>query len=183
MTNPARPRAYLAGPDVFLPNAAEIGRAKQRICEAHGIEGAYPGDGDYRRMAGLPPREAGVAAFDVCIEMIDSCQLGFVNMTPFRGPSMDVGTAVEMGYMYAKGLPVFGYSAARSSYAERIQPDGLFIEPFDLCEILMAPGAVKRSTGELPVLASSTSAALDLTAMDAFAECVRRAAVFLAAKR
>ncbi len=179
MTGRARPRAYLAGPDVFLPNAAEVGLAKRRICEAHGIDGAYPGDGDYRRMAGLAPREAGVAAFDVCIEMIDSCDLGFVNMTPFRGPSMDVGTAVEMGYMYARGLPVFGYSGASSAYADRIVPDGLFVEPFDLCEILMAPGTVKRSTGSLPVLGAGGNGSNDLVAMEEFAECVRRAAAHL----
>lgn len=183
MKTPIRPRAYLAGPDVFLANAAEIGAAKKRLCEAHGIEGAYPGDGDYQRMAGLAPRDAGVAAFDVCIEMIDSCDLGFVNMTPFRGPSMDVGTAVELGYMYAKGMPVFGYSAVASSYAERIAPDGLFVEPFDLCEILMAPGAVKRSTGELPALSTARHDPPDLSAMDAFAESLRRAAAYFAMRR
>lgn len=175
MTKRSRPRAYLAGPDVFLPNAAEVGLAKKRLCEIHGLEGAYPGEGDYGRMAGLSPREAGIAAFDVCIEMIDSCDLGFVNMTPFRGPSMDVGTAVEMGYMHAKGMPVFGYSGVASAYAERVAPDGLFVEPFDLCEILMAPGTVKRSTGDFPALAGRAGAAIDLTAMEAFAECVRRA--------
>jgi hypothetical protein len=96
---------------------------------------------------------------------------------------MDVGTAVELGYMYAKGMPVFGYSATATSYAERIEPDGWFIEPFDLCDILMAPAAVQRSTGALPILSPAKSPPFDLSAMAAFAECVGRASAFLAARR
>ncbi|MDR9459781.1 MAG: hypothetical protein RI591_06525, partial [Dehalococcoidia bacterium] len=32
-------RVYLAGPDVFFPNAIEIGNAKKRICAQYGFEG------------------------------------------------------------------------------------------------------------------------------------------------
>lgn len=182
MTTNERPRAYLAGPDVFLSDSAVVAVEKKRICEARGIEGVYPGEGDYGRMAGLSPSDAGIAAFDVCIEMIDECDLGFVNMTPFRGPSMDIGTAVEMGYMYAKGMPVFGYSDASTAYADRISQDGLFVEPFGLCDILMAPGAVQRSTGDLPTLGQQAGPSFEVSAMEAFTECVERAAAFLAAR-
>jgi nucleoside 2-deoxyribosyltransferase len=34
------PPVYLAGPDVFLPDSAEIGRRKQAICAAHGLDGS-----------------------------------------------------------------------------------------------------------------------------------------------
>jgi nucleoside 2-deoxyribosyltransferase len=33
-----------------------------------------------------------------------------VNLTPFRGPSADVGSAYEMGFMRALGRPIFAYS-------------------------------------------------------------------------
>ena len=31
---------YLAGPDVFLPNAIEVGKKKKAICEEFGFEGS-----------------------------------------------------------------------------------------------------------------------------------------------
>src|SRR5262249_53225002 len=37
-------KIYLAGPDVFLPDAVEIGRRKAVICAAHGVTGLYPLD-------------------------------------------------------------------------------------------------------------------------------------------
>ena len=37
-------KIYLAGPDVFLPDAVEIGRQKAAICAAHGLTGLYPLD-------------------------------------------------------------------------------------------------------------------------------------------
>ena len=33
-------KIYLAGPDVFLPDAVEIGRRKVDICAAHGADRA-----------------------------------------------------------------------------------------------------------------------------------------------
>ena len=37
-------KIYLAGPDVFLPDAVEIGRRKAAICARHGLSGLYPLD-------------------------------------------------------------------------------------------------------------------------------------------
>ena len=37
-------KIYLAGPDVFLPDAIEIGRRKAAICARHGVTGHYPLD-------------------------------------------------------------------------------------------------------------------------------------------
>ena len=37
-------KIYLAGPEVFLPDALEIGRRKSRICARHGMTGLYPLD-------------------------------------------------------------------------------------------------------------------------------------------
>ena len=37
-------RVYLAGPDVFLANAREIGARKRAICERHGLVGVFPAD-------------------------------------------------------------------------------------------------------------------------------------------
>jgi nucleoside 2-deoxyribosyltransferase len=37
-------RVNLAGPEVFLANAREIGLRKRVICERHGLVGIFPGD-------------------------------------------------------------------------------------------------------------------------------------------
>ena len=49
-----------------------------------------------------------------------SCDLLIANCTPFRGVSMDVGTAFEIGFMRALGRPVFGYSNTPADYAARV---------------------------------------------------------------
>jgi nucleoside 2-deoxyribosyltransferase len=43
-SNPTRPRIYLAGPEVFLPNANDIGAAKAALCAEAGFEGVFPLD-------------------------------------------------------------------------------------------------------------------------------------------
>jgi nucleoside 2-deoxyribosyltransferase len=42
--------------------------------------------------------------------VMQTCDAMIVNLTPFRGPSADVGSAYEMGFMRALGRPIFAYS-------------------------------------------------------------------------
>ncbi len=37
-------KIYLAGPDVFLPNAIEEGERLKALCEEYGYEGLFPMD-------------------------------------------------------------------------------------------------------------------------------------------
>ncbi|MGH9887005.1 MAG: nucleoside 2-deoxyribosyltransferase, partial [bacterium] len=135
------PRVYLAGPDVFLPDAVAQGERKKAICRAHGLDGRYPLD-----VAALPPelepRAQARALFDAMIRLMDECDAGIANLTPFRGPSMDVGTAVEIGFLHARGKRVFGYTNDPRDYARRVSADGLLIEAFGLCDNLMIEGAI-----------------------------------------
>ena len=52
-----RPRVYLAGPDVFLPDALAVGEAKKRLCADHGLEGVFPLDNPIDHLDGLPPEQ------------------------------------------------------------------------------------------------------------------------------
>ena len=57
-------KIYLAGPDVFLPDAVEIGRRKVELCTRHGLTGLYPLDNAIdpaakRRLAGDISRQRG----------------------------------------------------------------------------------------------------------------------------
>jgi nucleoside 2-deoxyribosyltransferase len=167
-------RIYLSGPDVFFSNAIEIGQAKKKICAQFGFEGVYPLDADFSCLLELENMsDMGYASFRLMVELMDSCDLVIANMTPFRGPSMDVGTAVEIGYMHGCGKPVFGYTNVVAGYADRVAPDGFTVEPFGLTDNCMVEGPV-HETGAV-VIRHAAPAGEIYTCLDGFTECVRQA--------
>jgi nucleoside 2-deoxyribosyltransferase len=159
---------YLAGPDVFLPESAEIGRRKQAICAAHGLEGVYPGEGV--DLDELPESEHAHALFDACISMMDRCVGALCNLTPFRGPSADVGTAFEMGYLFARGVPVLGYTAHVHDYETRVGDSEHMVEGFGLADNLMLEGPMLRH--ELTVVRAAEQQHPPLAAFTAFTQTV-----------
>ena len=169
------PRAYLAGPDVFFPNPLEIGEAKKAICAQHGFEGVFPLDANLE-LEGLSPEEQGYRCFDAMVELMESSDLAIANLTPFRGPSMDVGTAVEIGYMHGRGKPVFGYTNVAEDYADRVAPDGFLVEPFGLVDNLMVEGPISRSGAR--VIRACVPQAEIYSSLEGFTKCVIDAAVF-----
>jgi nucleoside 2-deoxyribosyltransferase len=165
---------YLAGPDVFLPESAEIGRRKQAICARLGLEGVYPGEGV--DLDALPESAHAQALFEACIAMMDRCVGGLCNLTPFRGPSADVGTAFEMGYLFARGVPVLGYTAHVHDYADRVGDSEHMVEGFGLADNLMLEGPMLRH--DLTVVRAAETTAPELAALTAF----EQAAALLAAR-
>src|ERR1043166_2851320 len=97
---------YLAGPDVFLPDAIEVGRQKMAICQEFGFEGLFPVDND----PGLEV-DAGAIFRANCAQM-KRADIGVFNLSPFRGPSADAGTVFELGFLFSQNRPVYGYSNA-----------------------------------------------------------------------
>jgi nucleoside 2-deoxyribosyltransferase len=139
---------YLAGPDVFLPDAIEIGRRKAAICARHGLIGLYPLD----NAVDLTVGDASLTIFKGNQAMMDAADAIIANLTPFRGPSADAGTVYELGYMAGRGKLCFAYSNDPATYAERvarsfdgrtsagghlIDGDGLTVENFGLPDNLM----------------------------------------------
>lgn len=114
-----QPSIYLAGPEVFLPDARAVGAAKKALCARYGFEGRFPLD-ETLALEGLEPRAEARVIFDACVRMMRACDLCIANCTPFRGVSMDVGTAFEIGFMRALGKPVFGYTTVSWDYATRV---------------------------------------------------------------
>jgi nucleoside 2-deoxyribosyltransferase len=146
-------KVYLAGPDVFLPAPMAAATAKQAICQKYGFTGLFPLDTTLDLTA-LSPFEAGIAIYNSNIALMNQCDLIIAHMTPFRGYSMDVGTAFEMGYMAAQGKPVFGYSNDGRFYTDRVpeitpglDEDGQSIESFEMHDNLMLEGAIQTSGG------------------------------------
>ena len=139
---------YLAGPDVFLPDAVEIGRRKAAICARHGLTGLYPLD----NAIDIAAADASLAIFKGNEAMMDAADAIIANLTPFRGPSADAGTVYELGYMAGRGKLCFAYSNDPALYPERvarshtvtkaaaghlIDHDGLTVEDFGLPDNLM----------------------------------------------
>jgi len=166
-------RAYLAGPDVFFPNAMDIGNSKKEICSSHSIEGVFPLDAKFD-LAGLSAEEQGQRCFDAMVDLMQHCDLAIANLTPFRGPSMDVGTAVEIGYMHGLGKPVFGYTNVVQNFAERVGEDGFFVEDFALVDNLMVEGPVVRSGSA--VIRVSVPEGQVYSSLEGFEKCVVHAA-------
>ena len=114
---PRRPRAYLAGPEVFLADKAEVFAAKAALCERHSIEPVPPMDAATIESADRLSRRIYLRN----IQLMDGADLIIANLSPFHGPSADVGTVFELGYGFAKGLPVFGYSNDPRDFIDKIE--------------------------------------------------------------
>jgi nucleoside 2-deoxyribosyltransferase len=128
-------KLYLAGPDVFLPDAREIAAAKKALCADAGHSGLFPLDAKLPPFAPTP--EFAEAIFASNLVLIQSADAVLANLTPFRGPSADSGTVWEVGYAHALGKKVFGYSNVGASFAARTHAfvgggDGMEVEDFGL---------------------------------------------------
>ena len=177
-------KVYLAGPDVFLPDAIERGREKAALCARYGLAGLYPLDNGVNPAAA----DASLAIFKGNEAMMDAADAIIANLTPFRGPGADSGTVYELGYMAGRGKPCFGYSNDPSIYADRVRlfgevtshdgrlidASGLTVEHFGLPDNLMMIHALDRY-GVALVTPREQPADIwkDLTA---FETCVRLAA-------
>lgn len=177
-------RIYLAGPDVFLPDAVDIGRRKKEICAARGLIGLYPLDNAIDRSVG----DISLNIFKGCEAMMDAADAIIANLTPFRGPGADPGTAYELGYMAARGKFCLGYSNDPTIYPERVRlltevrsqdgrlvdAEGLTVEDFGLSDNLMMIHALDLHG--CPLVAPRQAPADIWHDLTAFEACVRLAA-------
>jgi nucleoside 2-deoxyribosyltransferase len=112
-------RIYLAGPDVFRPDAAEHGRRVVALCAEQGFDAVFPLEGALP--TGLPPQALARHIYQANIAHIAACDAVLANLEFFRGPEPDSGTCFEVGYAVALGKPVIGYVPESGSFAERIR--------------------------------------------------------------
>jgi nucleoside 2-deoxyribosyltransferase len=180
-------RVYLAGPDVFLPDAIDWLRRKKAICAGFGLTGVSP----------LDPMSVEPSAWQHLPEWrrialrneahIRSCAAVIANLTPFRGPSADVGTVYEVGFARGLGLKLFGYATVTAAFFDRTlslvgggrqsadgswsDHEGLLVEQFGLFDNLMIEGGIAESGGALVL--DDQDRWNDLTV---FEQCVEKAA-------
>jgi nucleoside 2-deoxyribosyltransferase len=158
-------RVYLAGPDVFLPDPAAWMERKKAICAGFYLTGISPLDevsNEPAEWAHLPGWRRIALRNEAHIR---SCDAIVANLTPFRGPSADVGTVYEIGFARGLGLRVFGYATVAVPFLDRTlsligggqqdsdgswwDPEGMLVEQFGLFDNLMIEGGITDSGGML----------------------------------
>ena len=174
--------AYLAGPDVFLPNAVAHAATKVEICRRLGLHGLPPLNDDAGKAA--TELELWQAIYQKDVAMMERSDLIIANLTPFAGASADAGTLIEVGWFLGKGKPIFGYSNTTENFESRMRGQlganhaDLDIEGFHLPDNLMIVGAVQ--SGGCPVFVPADGKTRGLDALDVFETCVEAAARYFA---
>lgn len=100
-------KLYLAGPEVFLPDAPARAKVQRDLCRRYGFIPLHPMDNNLdlgRRGMKVAMR---IQRGDV--RQVIACDIVVANCNPFRGICMDDGTAYELGYGNALGKPSYGY--------------------------------------------------------------------------
>ncbi len=185
-------KVYLAGPDVFLDDPLAMAEKKKEVLAQYGMIGNFPMDNQID-FASMTAKEAGMKISELNEQMMSNSDTMVGNATPYHGPSIDSGTAFEVGYMRAQEKPVFLYSNDDRTFAERViddqhkgevfvddngftrgAADNTAVESFDLPDNLMMPGAVESSGGSYTVQAAPKEEYL--TNLNAFRSAVRDAA-------
>jgi len=108
---------YLAGPEVFLPNAREILDLKAALTREAGLIPVSPGDLEFPQTDSK--WELGLAISAIDEKLMHGAHAIIANLTPFRGLAADTGTCFELGFMCAQGKPAFAYTNVRADHAER----------------------------------------------------------------
>lgn len=125
-------KIYLAGPDVFRNDAIWHGKRLKDLCKKFGHEGLYPLDNEI-----IPFNSLNI--FKANCELIIKCDVICANIEDFRGPSMDVGTAWEIGFAMALHKKIILYNCSNLEYNQKAigSPRFPVVENFGLSDNLM----------------------------------------------
>ena len=179
-------KLYIAGPEVFLPNAREQMARKAALVRQYGFEPLCPGDLDIP--AQKTKKAFGYAISKVNEGMMNEADGVIANLTPFRGQWADVGTVFELGYMCASGKLVAAYTNVADDHYRRTLayydnrvtkgadgykrgPDGLSLEDFEMVDNLMLDGGVERRGGIVAVHGAAPGELY--TDLTAFEQCLK----------
>lgn len=109
-----RPRIYLAGPTVFHADADDAGARLVALCDKHGCDGLYPLD------FALDGDMSASTIQAACLRELRTAQAVVADLSPFRGPHADDGTAFELGFAHALDIPIWAYTTDPRTLMERI---------------------------------------------------------------
>lgn len=135
-------KVYIAGFDVFYPDAGKRGSKMKMACAEHGLIGLYPLDNEAETAEGI---------FRGNCALIDQADIVIANINPFRGAEPDSGTAFEVGYACARGKKVYLYLSDARSMREKLgeaDKAGFSVENFGLPVNLMLACAATVVEGD-----------------------------------
>ncbi|MBD9480620.1 nucleoside 2-deoxyribosyltransferase [Pseudoxanthomonas sp. PXM02] len=112
---------YLAGPDIFRPDAVAHGERLKALCARYGFEGLFPLDAQVAGHATGDRLETARWIYRADLGLLDAADAVLANLDFFRGAEPDSGTCFEVGYAIARGKPVYGYVPEGGSLADRIR--------------------------------------------------------------
>jgi nucleoside 2-deoxyribosyltransferase len=181
---------YLAGPEVFLPDASEVGARKKALCETYGFVGLFPLDNEID--AARSGARTDALIYSANLAMIRAADIGIFNLTPFRGVSADSGTVFELGVMIGLGKPAFGYTNEAEDLLTRLRRadlvgehpgalrdrSGMSIEDFENADNLMIDAAL--ALGGHPIVRRAAAPGERHRDLGGFEECLRAARDVLA---
>lgn len=150
-------KIYLAGPDVFYPDALQRAQAHKALCSRYGFQPLHPLDKELKEAS---------AIYASNINLLDQADAVLANLEPFRGAEPDSGTSFEVGYAIAKKLPVIAYKLSSPSLIATVEKhyssvlylpeqghwidkQGALVENFDLPVNLMLGSSCVLIPGEL----------------------------------
>ena len=155
------PKVYIAGPDVFSPEWSKFATDVKNLCLKRQLEPLFPDPVDFDPCApdipGLTVKgtpEQATAIFKTCVELIQQADFIAANISLFRGPAVDSGTAFEMGYAFALGKPIVVYTKSinipenhddmkrlRTKHGAYLCRNGYVVERFGLAANVMVDRA------------------------------------------
>lgn len=170
---PARKKIYLAGPDVFYPDAVARAAVARKLVESMGYEALIPLDGEINTdNPDYVPR----LIYQKNMIMLQAADAVVANVTSFRGVEPDSGTVFEIGYAVGLGKPVITYDEMETTVLDRtveyfntyaraqvfnhkadgetVFPDGMKAEAFCMTHNLMLMFGTHPVHGDLKVALS-----------------------------
>jgi nucleoside 2-deoxyribosyltransferase len=130
--------------------------------------------------------------------MITRADFGIFNLTPFRGPSADVGTVFELGMLIGLGKPAFGYTNVTDDLLDRCRQlggvtfdpvqktwrdsVGMTVENFANADNLMIDNALTEHGG-YPIVRHKTQPHELFRDLTGFETCLRLAAEAISKNR
>ncbi|MGJ4753873.1 nucleoside 2-deoxyribosyltransferase [Leptospira kmetyi] len=155
---------YLAGPEVFLPDAFAVLQDRKSVCTSFGFNAFSPFDSDIP-LDLKKDKDLARRIFFGNLDLIRKSNIVLANCNPFRGPLVDDGTAFEIGFAFSSGKKIYGYTkeilplpeivkkkipVSPHSSGYEIDSDGFLLnEDFGNCLNLMLEYSIEKSGGLL----------------------------------
>ena len=113
--NVRKPVVYLADFEMFLPSCPQTVEYWKKTCDKYGLIGLFPGDGDPVE----PGEDLWKRIFEHDVSYMRKSDMCIAQLDDWRGHEADSGTAFELGYFVAKGMPAYGFYTGKSPLKDR----------------------------------------------------------------